>query len=252
MICDNNILKINNHIDISSNTSIELAELVINSVSADCKTIFIHLNCCNFYDLRNEIHSLDFQNRKILYLFEGIGMKSFSWLMLGKWLKDCNGTDSFPILTDKLSKTNYSLFLLGATEEVIQKTITELHAHYPTLHIVGHHSGYFDNYQEGSIIKEINEAKPDILIIGRGMDKELEFLHKANLRLQVNNIWCVGGLFDFISHNKPRAPFWIRKIRCEWFFRVLIEPKRFSKMFKAGMWTFYQLLKSRIKYGKTL
>lgn len=252
MIYDNKILKINNCIDIRVQNSAELADLLLNSISTDCRTIFIHLNCCNFYDLRNDIHSLEILNRKITYLFEGIGMKLFSWLLLGKWLKDCNGTDSFPIFVNKASKTNYRLFLLGATEGVILQTIAELHVQYPNLQTVGHHSGYFDSYQEEAIVKKINESKADILIIGRGMDKELEFIQKVHLKLQVNNIWCVGGLFDFVSHHKPRAPFWIRKIRGEWLFRILIEPNRFSKMFKAGLWTFLQLLKSKINYGTSL
>ncbi len=252
MIYDNDRLKINNNISICVQSSDELSDMVINSVSKLCETVYIHLNTCNYYDLRDEIYTLCFSNRNIIFLFEGIGMKSFSLLLLGKWLKDCNGTDSFPLFIDKVYDTDCKIYLLGATEEVILKSVTKLRKQYPQLSIVGFHSGYFETNQEAAIVSELNESKPDILIIGRGMEKELEFIQRNSSRIEVKNIWCVGGLFDFVSNNKQRAPIWIRKIRCEWLFRIYIEPKRFKKKLKSGIWTFSQLIKSRIKYGKSV
>lgn len=252
MINNNRILKLDKYVEIGVTTSTELSESIINSLDDDSKTVYIHLNCCNFYDLRKDINTLKFQQRSIKYLFEGIGMKSFAWLLSGNWLDDCNGTDSFPLFVNKANKTNYRLFLLGASVEVMLNAVMNLRKQYPNLKIAGYHSGYFDTEQENAIVKQINESKADILIIGRGMLKELQFIKNVHSELEVDKIWCVGGLFDFISHNKPRAPIWIRKIRLEWLFRILVEPNRFSKMFKAGLWTFFQLFKSKIKYGKIL
>ena len=35
-----------------------------------------------------------------------------------------------------------------------------------------------------------------------------------------------GGLFDFLSLAKPRAPRWMQAIGAEWLFRVWLEPRR--------------------------
>ena len=252
MIYNNKILRINKHLEVEVQTSAELSESILASLNDKKSSVFIHLNCCNYYDLKDKINTLKFPNRDIKYLFEGIGMKLFLAILLGRWLKDCNGTDSFPLFISKASKTDYRLFLLGATEEVIARTAEVLQANYPSLNIVGFNSGYFGDYQSSEIIKQINDAKADILIIGRGMEKELEFIQIAHSELKTKKIWCVGGLFDFVAQNKPRAPFWIRQIRLEWLFRIIIEPQRLRKIIKAGFWTFKQLLINRINHGKTI
>ena len=35
-----------------------------------------------------------------------------------------------------------------------------------------------------------------------------------------------GGLFDFLSLAKPRAPRWMQKLGLEWLFRMAREPRR--------------------------
>ena len=48
----------------------------------------------------------------------------------------------------------------------------------------------------------------------------------------------VGGSFDVISGEIPRAPKWIQKINMEWMFRVIHEPKRLFKRYFIGNWKF--------------
>ena len=44
----------------------------------------------------------------------------------------------------------------------------------------------------------------------------------------------VGGSFDVISGNIPRAPKWMQKANLEWLFRVIQEPKRLFKRYFVG------------------
>ena len=59
----------------------------------------------------------------------------------------------------------------------------------------------------------------------------------------------VGGSFDVISGNIPRAPIWMQKMNLEWLFRVLQEPKRLFKRYFVGNIQFV-LTVLREKYGK--
>lgn len=48
----------------------------------------------------------------------------------------------------------------------------------------------------------------------------------------------VGGSFDVISGNIPRAPLRMQKCNLEWLFRVMQEPNRLFKRYFVGNWIF--------------
>mgnify|MGYP003511299191 FL=1 len=63
----------------------------------------------------------------------------------------------------------------------------------------------------------------------------IEFLQDEG----INSVFMgVGGSFDVISGNIPRAPKWMQKAGLEWFFRVIQEPKRLFKRYFVGNATF--------------
>ena len=45
---------------------------------------------------------------------------------------------------------------------------------------------------------------------------------------------AVGALLDFLSGAVPRAPLWMRRLRLEWVFRLLIEPRRLWRRYVVG------------------
>ena len=60
----------------------------------------------------------------------------------------------------------------------------------------------------------------------------------------------VGGSFDVISGNIPRAPMWMQKAGLEWLFRVLQEPGRLWKRYLIGN-TRFIISVYREKYRKS-
>ena len=57
----------------------------------------------------------------------------------------------------------------------------------------------------------------------------------------------VGGSFDVISGNIPRAPLWMQKCNLEWLFRVMQEPKRLFKRYFVGNLTFIKEIRREKK-----
>lgn len=49
---------------------------------------------------------------------------------------------------------------------------------------------------------------------------------------------AVGGLFDFASGTKPRAPALVRRLQSEWVFRLLLEPRRMARRYLRGNFAF--------------
>jgi len=135
-------------------------------------------------------------------------------------------------------KKKYRLYLLGAKEEVIEKTAKNLEKQYPGINIVGYHHGYFNQLESAShqgennekeIIREIKKKRPDFLLVGMGVPKQEFWISKYKDELEVPVCIGVGGSFDVLSGKIPRAPLWMQNHGMEWIFRLIKEPKRVKR-----------------------
>jgi len=80
-----------------------------------------------------------------------------------------------------------------------------------------------------TVIKEINNFKPDYLFVAYGMKRQEEWI-MANLnKLQVGVVMGVGRSFDYYSGDLKRAPIYIRKMGLEWLYSLIKEPKRWKR-----------------------
>ena len=131
-------------------------------------------------------------------------------------------------------KQGYSIFLLGAKQEVVEKTASVLKVQYPRLNIKGIHNGYFKENDWNRISNELKNKKPNFVFVGITSPLK-EYLVEY---LQNDGCNCVfmgvGGSFDVISGKIPRAPEWMQKMNLEWLFRVIQEPKRLFKRYFIG------------------
>jgi N-acetylglucosaminyldiphosphoundecaprenol N-acetyl-beta-D-mannosaminyltransferase len=137
-------------------------------------------------------------------------------------------TDFFHDVAASGQERGARMFLLGATQSVIDEAARRVQALYPHLKIVGHASGYMRRPgEEQQAIEAINAAKPDILWLGLGVPLEQQFAVRNRYRLRnVGLIKTSGGLFDVLSGSKSRAPQWIIDAGFEWAYRWSLEPGR--------------------------
>lgn len=118
-------------------------------------------------------------------------------------------------------------FLLGASEEEILRAVERTRQLYPHIHICGWSHGYLDERDEEATVKRINALAPDVLWIGLGSPREQAFVMRhrgqlANLKI----IKTSGGLFNFLSGTRSRAPAWMQGAGLEWLYRLALEPRR--------------------------
>ncbi|MCX4364237.1 MAG: WecB/TagA/CpsF family glycosyltransferase [Bacilli bacterium] len=144
------------------------------------------------------------------------------------------GIDLMQELVKLSAEKGYSVYLLGAKQDVVEQTKEVLLEKYNKLEIKGIHNGYFKEEDWKDISKELKKKKPDIVFVGITSPMK-EYLIEF---LQNDGNTCVfmgvGGSFDVISGNIPRAPKWMQKLNLEWLFRVIQEPKRLFKRYFVG------------------
>jgi N-acetylglucosaminyldiphosphoundecaprenol N-acetyl-beta-D-mannosaminyltransferase len=128
----------------------------------------------------------------------------------------------------------WSVFFLGARPGIAEEAVKVLSGRFPGLKVAGMHHGYFyeGSQTEDQVLADIVTAKPDVLLAALGVPKQENFIQR--LRLLANGMVAVGvgGSFDVISGNIPRAPQLMQRFALEWLFRLWKEPRRLSRIMR--------------------
>lgn len=137
-------------------------------------------------------------------------------------------TDLFDAVNAEAERQGATVFMLGATEEINEAAARVVTERFPSLKLIGRRNGYFASLEEErAACDEIAALGPDILWVSMGVPREQQFVVRHRTRLtSVGVIKTSGGLFDFVSGAKPRAPALMQKIGLEWLWRLSLEPRR--------------------------
>ncbi len=181
---------------------------------------------CNNQDLAGLIRSADW------VIPDGIGV-ILALKMIGINTNRIPGIELAYELLDSADKNGLKVALVGADEDTIQAAKTELLKDFPNLNIVYLHNGYFNSQQEMEILSELEKAQPDILLAGLGFPKQEIFIKNFKKISKSSIMIGVGGSFDVWSKKLKRAPKLFQKLGLEWFYRLLCQPSRFSRIFPA-------------------
>jgi N-acetylglucosaminyldiphosphoundecaprenol N-acetyl-beta-D-mannosaminyltransferase len=132
----------------------------------------------------------------------------------------------------------FSLFLMGARPGVAQKAAKRLRERHPGLEVSGYHHGFFDHRagspENEAVVREINAARPDILLVGLGMPLQERWLMENRERLAFGVALTGGAVFDYVSGRLRRGPRFLTENGFEWLARLLVEPRRLWRRYLIG------------------
>ena len=157
-------------------------------------------------------------------------------------------SDLFYDVAAEAAARGASMYLLGATEASNAGAVAAVKARYPDIKIAGRRHGFFrDEADEIAVCAEICALQPDILWISMGVPREQRFIVRHRHRLtSVGVIKTSGGLFDFVSGMKKRAPVWMQSAGLEWLWRMVREPRRLGWRYpKTNPFALFLLLKKQ-------
>lgn len=169
-----------------------------------------------------------------LVLADGVGVDvAARWLYGEPFPDNLNGTDFVPALL-KASEKRLTVGLLGAKRANAERAADRLAEIAPKHRFVVIHDGFFNTQEEAKIVADIGALRPDILLVAMGVPRQ-EFWIARNLGPEHCTLpIAVGALLDFLSGAVPRAPEWMRLLRLEWLFRLIIEPGRLWRRYIVG------------------
>ncbi len=123
------------------------------------------------------------------------------------------------------------VYFLGAGRDVVARLVACCRAWHPGLEIAGFRDGYFGPDQHPAVIEEIRASGAHLLFVGMPSPFKETWCERHRGRLQVPVIIGVGGAFDVLAGFIKRAPCWVQSLGLEWFWRLLMEPRKLWKRY---------------------
>lgn len=196
------------------------------------RVAFVNADCVN--QAAGDVSYRDALAQMDALLPDGSGLAVAAAMTGQRFDSNLNGTDLFPVICEEARRTGKSIYFLGGKTGVAQSAALAAQAQFPGLRIAGFEHAYFEQEAEAGVVARVNASEADILLVAMGAPHQEKFITRHSDTLTVPVCMGVGGLFDFISGNMPRAPKPIRKVGMEWAWRLACEPRRLAKRYLIG------------------
>jgi N-acetylglucosaminyldiphosphoundecaprenol N-acetyl-beta-D-mannosaminyltransferase len=141
------------------------------------------------------------------------------------------GVDLMVFLLREGAKRKLRVYFLGAKPEVVSKLVALCAEQHPGLVVAGARDGYFKPGEEAAIADDIRQHTPDMLFVGMPSPFKENFCERFRSSLEVPVIIGVGGAFDVLAGHVRRAPRFMQAMGMEWFWRLLMEPRKMWKRY---------------------
>lgn len=141
------------------------------------------------------------------------------------------GVDLMARLLAAAGEHGLRVYFLGARPEVVRRLVEQTLARHPGIEIAGFRDGYFKPDDHGTIVEEIRASGAHMLFVGMPSPFKETWCERHRQGLEVPVIMGVGGSFDVLAGFIKRAPSWAQTMGLEWFWRLLMEPRKLWKRY---------------------
>ncbi len=125
-------------------------------------------------------------------------------------------------------KDEKTFYLIGSSQEVVERTVQKLHEDFHGVGIVNYRNGYLNAEDIAALKQDLTDTKPDVVFVAQGSPRQ-EFLMEELMAVCPALYMGLGGSFDVYCGLKKRAPKIFLDLHLEWFYRLLKEPTRIGR-----------------------
>src|SRR5690606_709595 len=144
-------------------------------------------------------------------------------------MERCYGPDFFRETMVATNQKEIKHFFCGGKDGIAEELKKVCETKFANFNVVGTFSPPFREMKDDELKElaaKINALNTNIVWIGLSTPKQEIFAYSLSKFTNVNFICTVGAAFDFHTGKVKQAPSWVQKMGLEWFFRLLMEPKR--------------------------
>jgi N-acetylglucosaminyldiphosphoundecaprenol N-acetyl-beta-D-mannosaminyltransferase len=142
------------------------------------------------------------------------------------------GMDVMPDLMKSSEEKSLSIFLYGATNEVLKAIESKAKRELPNLELHTYSPPFrtLSDKEKEDIVIMINQYNPDFVFVALGCPKQEKWMAEHKNKIHSCMIG-LGGAFEVYADIKKRAPQWLQDNSLEWLYRFLQDPKRLWKRY---------------------
>jgi len=138
-----------------------------------------------------------------------------------------------------LEEREFTCYLLGGRNKVLLKTEKNIRQTFPRLRIVGRFPGSFKHHDEPTIIKAIRKSSPSLLLAGKGIRGQENWIARNNTTLGNGlRLWC-SDIFDVFAEKKKHPSRSAFEHGLEWIGYCFENPLKFFRIFP---YIYYKIL----------
>jgi N-acetylglucosaminyldiphosphoundecaprenol N-acetyl-beta-D-mannosaminyltransferase len=178
-------------------------------------------------------------NNSSLSVPDGIGLVLASRIFGNPLKARVAGVDLMERLCEKLADKDVVVYLYGARVGVAESAADNLKQNYgANLRVL----------PENFDLDQIKSDKPGILFVALGSPKQEQWIVDNLPKLKGIKVAVgVGGAFDFIGGRVRRAPRIFQKVGLEWCWRLVRQPWRFKRVYKAVVVFSWLIIKEKFE-----
>lgn len=191
-------------------------------------------------NFKNIINKADFS------FADGYGLK-LAGLFKGEKIKRVTGSDLTPEILKLAQKNKYKVAIIiwnkGLSSKFeLENTLKEQYKELEFKIISTERSENLDTLS----LAEIEEYAPTILFVALGFPEQEKLIYyylpeMSSVKFAIG----VGGTFDFITKKAKRSPKIMRRLGLEWLWRLLIQPQRIKRIFRATFLFMYKVMTNK-------
>ncbi|MEM7385344.1 MAG: WecB/TagA/CpsF family glycosyltransferase [Verrucomicrobiota bacterium] len=212
----------------------DAVDSIVSGALADRRerTYFINAHCINVA-VNEAPYAKALTEVERLYA-DGSGIAIAARMAASPLVDNVNGTDLFPRLCEVAAERKCPIGLLGGEAGIAAQCAENMRARIPALEVVYVRDGFFSPEETGNVLEEANVSGAKILLVAMGVPKQELFVDQWFEWIRIPQVLAVGGLFDFYSGRRLRAPGFIRAVGMEWMVRLAQEPRRLFGRYILG------------------
>ncbi|MBI4568309.1 MAG: WecB/TagA/CpsF family glycosyltransferase [Planctomycetes bacterium] len=138
------------------------------------------------------------------------------------------GPDLLLHFCERAAHTGWSSYFYGGGDGVAGELAATLTRRFTGLRVCGWESPPFRALtpaEDDAVVARINASGADVVWVGLGAPKQEQWMARHQGRVRAVMVG-VGAAFDFHTGRVRQAPRWMMRLGLEWFFRLLMEPRR--------------------------
>ncbi len=146
------------------------------------------------------------------------------------------GIDLMESLLPRFEAAGYSVFLLGARDDVLHRVQARLRRDFPELIMDGGHHGY--DPDDSKLAEKVRASGADVVFVALPSPRKDAFVVNYGPKTGCRFIMGVGGAFDVLAGDIRRAPAMMQRCGLEFAWRIAMAPRTMGPRYGRGLWRF--------------